>query len=345
MLPAMVLRAVESAAQALGLAGNPVLVAVSGGVDSTVLLHALHELSGRLGMRLTVGHVNHGLRGAEADADEAHVKGRAEGLGHPFLVRRVNPTGLREGGPSRSRPTLQEAARRLRYRALAAMTQEAGATRIATAHTLDDQAETVLLRLLRGTGPDGLGGIPERSPDGRVVRPLLTVPRESIERFARDRCLQWREDPSNRDAAFARARLRVDWLPRLGEAFNPDWLRAVSHLAEAQRRDSEWIEQQVEREAAGLFVREGRGLRIAPMGWEDRPEAISRRLARLALRRCGAGRDVSRVHLERMLRFLRSGRPGACLELPGGLRMRRQRDHFRLGPGEEAEPGAARAGC
>jgi tRNA(Ile)-lysidine synthase len=288
----MVLRAVDAAARALGLAGKPVLVAVSGGVDSSVA-----------------------------------------------------PAALREGGPSRSRPTLQEAARRLRYQALQAMAEESGATRIATAHTLDDQAETVLLRLLRGSGPDGLGGIPERSPDGRVVRPLLGVPREAIERFARERCLPWREDPSNRSGSYARGRLRVDWLPRFGEAFNRDWLRAVAHLAEAQRRDSEWIEQQVEREAADLFSADGGGLRIAAVGWEDRPEALARRLARLALRRCGAGRDVSRIHLERMLGFLRSGRPGAGIELPGGLLMRRQRDHFRLGPRDGRAPGAAGAGC
>lgn len=341
----MVLRAVGATAGSLGLAGRRVLVAVSGGVDSCVLLQALYELSGSLDLRLAVGHVNHGLRGAEADADEHFVATRSESLGLPFLVRRVDPLALRSRGPSRSRPTLQEAARRLRYQALRSMADEVGAERVATAHTLDDQAETVLMRLLRGAGPDGLGGIPEHSPDGLVARPLLGVSRRDIERFARRRCLQWREDPSNRSRAYARGRLRADWLPRFGEAFNPAWLRAVGHLAEAQRRDSEWIEQQVQQQAEKLFSPAGSGLRIAPSGWADRPEPLSRRLARLALRRCGAGRDVSRTHLERMLAFLRTGRPGAYIELPGGLTLRRRRDHFQLERPAASSSGNASAGC
>jgi tRNA(Ile)-lysidine synthase len=213
------------------------------------------------------------------------------------------------------------------------MAEEAGAERIATAHTLDDQAETVLLRLLRGTGPAGLGGIPERSPDGRVVRPLLGVPRAEIERFARERGLVWREDASNRDPAFARARLRRDWLRELGAAFNPRWLRAVGDLAEAQRRESEWIEPLVEQEAAHRLARDGDGWTLACVGWERLPAAQARRLARRALFAAGAGRHVTRVHLERMLALARSGRTGARLELPGGLLLIRERGRVRLHPG------------
>src|SRR5262249_58771718 len=106
------------------------------------------------------------------------------------------------------------------------------------AHTLDDQGETVLLRLLRGTGPTGLGGIPERSPDGRIVRPLLGVSRAEIERFAGQRGLVWREDASNRDPAYARARLRRDWLGSLGAAFPPPWLRGGRGLGEAHGGES-----------------------------------------------------------------------------------------------------------
>jgi tRNA(Ile)-lysidine synthase len=247
-------------------------------------------------------------------------------------VARVEPHRLRAAGPSRARPTLQEAARRARYAALEAQARELGAERIATAHTRDDQAETVLLRLLRGAGPDALGGIPERSPDGRIVRPLLGVGRSEIAAYAREVGLAWREDGSNASRAYARNRLRHDWLPGLERAFNPRLLRAVADLAEAMRRDGEWIGPWVESEAGRWTKQEGASLWIAPDPWSVLPEGLARRLARELLRRAGAGRDLSRRHLLRTLAFLRAAQRGKRLELPGGLTLLREASGFRLGP-------------
>lgn len=340
--PPRLLVELERAARALGLAERAVLVAASGGIDSTVLAHGLHALAQRLGLRLALGHVNHGLRGAESEADQAFVEALGTKLGVPVLCRRVAPQTLRAGGSSRARPTLQEAARRLRYAALGEMAREAGAELVATAHTLDDQAETVLLRLLRGSGPSGLGGIPERSPDGRVVRPLLGVSRAEIERFAGERGLSWREDASNRDPAFARARLRRDWLRGLGEAFNPRWLRAIGDLAEAQRRESEWIEERVSEEVGRRLAREGETWLLDCEGFAALPEALVRRLVRRVLHAAGAGRDLSRRHLERSSAFLARGRTGATLELPGGLVLERARRCVRL---VRRSGGQAQHGC
>jgi tRNA(Ile)-lysidine synthase len=331
----------ERAVRALGLTGRAVLVAASGGIDSTVLAHGLHALAGRLGLRLALGHVNHGLRGSESDADQAFVEALGAKLEVPVFCRGVAPQELRRGRASRTRPTLQEAARRLRYAALDEMAREAGAGHVATAHTLDDQAETVLLRLLRGTGPSGLGGIPERSPDGCIVRPLLGVSRREIEHFAAARGLSWREDASNHDPAFARARLRRDWLRGLGEAFNPRWLRAIGDLAEAQRRESEWIEERVGEEARLRLAREGETWVLDCDGFGALPAALARRLVRRVLHAAGAGRDLSRRHLERTLAFLARGRTGATLELPGGLVLVRARHAVRLvrGSGGQAQHG------
>jgi tRNA(Ile)-lysidine synthase len=326
----MVSRAVSRAARALDLAGRRVVVAISGGVDSTVLLHVMTREAGRLGIGVVAGHVNHGLRGAESDADEAAVRGLAEALEVPIRVAQVDPESHRVDRPSRERPTLQEAARRARYDALHKLASEAGAERIATAHTLDDQAETVLLRLLRGSGSDGLGGIPERSPDGRVVRPLLSVPREAIEHYARQERLSWREDPSNRHPRYARGRLRSGGLAELAAAVNPAWLRAVGDLAEVQRRDAEWLEQLVDDAWQRLFRESGDDLAIVRDGWGDLPEGLARRLMRRALREKGAGRDVTRAHLLRMLGFLRSARPGTRLELPGPLELHCGSEGFLL---------------
>ncbi len=328
----MVVREVGRAVGRLGLAGRSLLVAVSGGVDSLTLLCALRELAERRALNLSIGHVNHGLRGADSEADEAAVRELAGELGLGVQVARAEPASLRSGRSSRDRLTIQEAARALRYRALRAMAARERCAHIVTAHNADDQAETVLLRLLRGTGPDGLGGIPERSRDGCVVRPLLRVSRSQIEAFARERALVWREDASNASPAYARNRLRRHWLPALAGEFNPRLLRALCDLAEAQRRDSEWIAGQVECEAAARFTREGLWLRIEAVDWGGLPEALARRLVRSALEQCGAGRLTSRIHLERALAFLRSGRSGTRLELPGGLRLERGAEGFRLGP-------------
>lgn len=336
----MVLRALRRGVRGLDLSGRRVLVAASGGVDSTVLLHGLRALDQELDLKLLVGHVNHGLRGAESEADEAFVSGLASDLGLQFASRRVEPRTARAGLPSSRRLTLEEAARQLRYRALRCMAREAGAERIATGHQADDQAETVLLRLLRGTGPAGLAGIPARSHGGSVVRPLLRVPRATIETWARERGLSWREDSSNRSLGHARNRLRERWLPALAREFNPQLLRAVGDLAEAQRGESEWFEAEVEREAAARLLFDGDALWIEGKDWGAMPVALARRLARRALHEVGAGRWVSRVHLERMRRFLAEARPQARLELPAGFQLVRVGGRFRLS--EVPPPGRAR---
>jgi tRNA(Ile)-lysidine synthase len=218
---------------------------------------------------------------------------------------------------------VQEAARRVRREALLELREALGADQVATAHTADDQAETLLLRVLRGTGPAGLAGIAPRTADGRIVRPLLAVRRDEVLGYAQARDLAWREDPSNADVRYARSRLRHQWLPGLREAFNPRLLRALGDLAEAMRQDSEWIEDLVEREAGRRFRDDGDATWVDAKDWDaDRlPDALARRLARQVLHRRGAGRDVSRAHLDRMVAFIRAGSTPRTLELPGGLRL------------------------
>lgn len=343
--PGDVTEALLREVEALELAGRRVLVACSGGLDSTVLTHVLCDVAAQSGFQVCLGHVNHGLRGEESDADERFVVALAATLKVPVRTRRVDPGELRKGCSSLERPTLQEAARELRYAALVAMAVELDAERIATAHHADDQAETVLLRLMRGSGPDGLGGIPERSPDGRLVRPLLSVSRAQLEAFAHRHGVEWREDRSNAEGDYARNRLRRDWLPGLAAEFNPRLLRAIGDLAEAQRRDSEWIRGRVESEAAARFSIEGPWLRIDAKDWIGMPEALARRLAREALARSGAGRLATRVHLQRMLAFFRGAQIGKRIELPGDLTLSRDQVGFQLGPLRGTRPDRPRGAC
>ena len=294
-------REVARALDALQLRGRHLLVAVSGGLDSVALLHLLMEQRERCGLRLSVGHVDHGLRGAASRADAGFVRALAEELGIDGAVECVEPHRLRDGGSSRARPTLQEAARRVRYDALRRMATRARADVIVTAHTADDQAETVLLRLLRGCGPDGLGGIPERSPDGRVARPLLGVTRAALSEWVAARDIRYREDATNASDRYTRNRLRRHWLPQLERSFNPQLLRALANLAEAQRRDAEWIGELVTRELADRVEWTAGGCVILREGWDALPEPIVRRAAKRLVEHVGGGRDLTRRHIDRVV--------------------------------------------
>jgi len=347
----MLVEAVERALREFTLHDRNVLVAVSGGIDSVALLHACVEVAARVGIGLCVGHVDHGLRHTESDGDAAFVANLACELGLRSCVRRVDPRSLREQTSSRSRPTLQEAARAQRYTALYEMACEAECAHIATAHTLDDQAETVLMRLFRGTGPDGLAGIPDRSPDGVVIRPLLRIPRVEIARYASNRKIAWREDSSNANLAYSRNRLRQRWLPGLSQDFNPQLLRAIGNLADAQNEDSQWIESLVAQHAKSRFSEERGWIRIRGDDWQTLPRALAARLMLRALKQCGGSRDASRVHVARMLDFVRFGQTGTHIELPGGVRMVRARDGVRIGPlAADSDPatgpgGGVRSAC
>ncbi len=326
----MVEAKLEEALTALELEGLRVCVAVSGGVDSVCLLAALQRAAARRAIVLSVAHVNHGLRGTESEEDERFVQAIAMESSLPFATRRIDPAAFRDARSGRARPSLQEAARTLRYAVLREMADEQGAERIATAHHLNDQVETVLLRLLRGTGPDGLGGIPERGHGGRVVRPFLRVSREEILAWACAEGTAWREDPSNSSLHYRRNSLRATWIPKLSEEFNPQLLNAVDRLAEAQRRDSAWIAEMVAAEAGRCFRRSESELEIRREGWGDIPDALALRLARRAFEEMRQGREVTRHHLQRMVEFLRHGRTGTRIELPGHLVLRCERNRFCL---------------
>jgi tRNA(Ile)-lysidine synthase len=213
------------ATHALCARGDRVIVAVSGGPDSMALLHALWEGRERLGLTLEVAGVDHGLRPAAAE-ELALVRARAEALGLPFVRLGVDVAAAKRG------PSWQDAARRARLAALEELAAARGAQRIALGHQADDQAETVLFRIVRGTGLPGLGGIPYRR--GLYIRPLLDVRRAEVLRYLRRRSIPFAEDPSNADLRFARARVRHRYLPLLAQE-NPRVVEALVALAASAR--------------------------------------------------------------------------------------------------------------
>lgn len=216
--------------------GGGTLVALSGGGDSVALLHVLHALSGRLGLTLEAAHLNHALRGGESDADEAFCREICETLGVPLHVRRLSPGDLDVRGES-----LETAARRERREFLRSLADERGCGRIATGHTRDDLAETVLQRLIRGTGPSGLAGILPVS-EKLWARPLLGTPRTAGREYLRARGISWREDSSNADTVFFRNRIRNNLMPVLEEQFSPGVSGSIARLAELSRVQEEFLD-------------------------------------------------------------------------------------------------------
>lgn len=293
--------------------GARLVAAVSGGPDSLALLVLLHQLRDAGHVALVAAHVHHGLRERDADLDARHVEEVARALDVPFELRRVDARAARV----ERRRGLEEAARTVRRAALEDVRARTGSDLVALAHTRDDQAETVLLRLLRGTGLDGLGGMPVSS--GRFVRPLLGVRRRELREVLRDARLSWRSDGSNWGPSSARALVR-GLLARVEARFNENVAENLARLADLAAEDAAWLDAAARDEASRLgLVAAPRGLegppaasrlRSVPDGLAALPPVLARRLVRAALR--NARPDAPPPSLEAVERALEValGRPG-----------------------------------
>ena len=320
-------------------AGERVGVAVSGGADSVALLLLLLELRNKLGIVLSVVHFNHKLRGKASDADEKFVAKLAAKHGLEFHSASVYVAQKAK----EERANLEDAARRARYDYFRSLVDSGTCARIAVAHTADDQAETVLAHLLRGTGLAGLGGI--HPVAGPVIRPLLGVRREELRSFLRARKQTWREDATNRDTKRMRARIRKKLLPLLQKQFQPAIVEHLASLAELAREDEAFLDTLTMAQVRAT-VQEGSGL--AQVGIEDllraekknpnaenteeaefteKKKAISTRMVRRIVEKVKprAG-QLGAQHVETVLRMARSGQSGSALALPGGVEVRRERD-------------------
>ncbi|MBC7253553.1 MAG: tRNA lysidine(34) synthetase TilS [Actinobacteria bacterium] len=306
--------------------GDLVVAAVSGGVDSLVLLDVLAHVAPREGVSLRVLHVDHGLR-PESSGEAEYVKGAARHYGLPFRSVRVEVQASRPKGLSP-----EEAAREARYRAFEEELAASGARRLATGHTADDRVETLLLRLFTGAGPRGLAGIPPVR--GPYVRPLCLIWREEVERYARFLPLAPLEDPTNRDTRLPRNRVRHVVLPFLEEHF-PGVRKVLLREAEALGEVWEWLEERA-REAEAEGVRqEGGNLEVSSSYLFALPPPLRRELVARLVRRSGAEPDYHL--LEDILRFSEGG-GSASLDLAGDLRVTREYGRLIFGaapPGKE----------
>ncbi len=292
-----------------------VLVAVSGGPDSTALLHLLVGLREKTPLEIHVGHFDHGLRGEESDADREFVADLARRLGLPLVVQSLSETSVQAG--------LSEAkARELRYRFLEAAADEIGADRIATGHTQDDQAETVLLNLLRGAGSDGLAGIPPRR--GRIVRPLQEAPRSEVMAWLGEHGHAFREDSSNLDPVFTRNRIRHELIPHLESLDRPGLRRRLAATAELLRDESTLLEELARQHYRDLSRRAPGQVALDAAGLEALPVALARRVLRQAYREACQSSYAPGMQAVEALRALASRQAGGSLSLPGGFQAVRE---------------------
>jgi tRNA(Ile)-lysidine synthase len=284
-----------------------VLVAVSGGADSTALLQLLVRLARSMPMTLHVAHLDHGLRGEESVADRRFVEEMAAGLGVPFTSRVLEPAGRLS----------EDQARAHRHRFLGHVAQTVGAQRIATGHTRDDQAETLLLNLLRGAGTRGLAGIP--AVRGRYVRPLLMASRQDVEGWLREQQILWREDASNEDRSFTRNRVRHELLPLLEQDYRPGIRGRLAATAKLLQDDQDLLTRLAGEHYRRLVEPCPDGMALDAPGLRALPPALSRRLLRRAYRDALPGaQGPGRALVARLETLLAGIRPGAT-DLAGGL--------------------------
>jgi len=303
------------------------------------MLLALTEIAQELQISITVAHLNHGIRGRAADADEKWVRALAERLGLPCIARKVSLRNSKLRGRGES---LEMAARRVRYDFLARAARQVRASCIVTAHTADDQAETVLMMLARGCGAAGLAGIPaESSVNGaRILRPLLDVSRAEVVQYLKLRGAQWREDSTNRDTKLARNRVRHCVLPFLAANLNPNIAEALRRVAAVARENEEWMDSIASRMLKSRLESDG-ALNVS--GFSRLHPAAKKRVLRLWLRHHGLLSEKTGFNLmERLDRFASSERGSATVKLPDGAALERRYQSIRVaGPGENSAQSAS----
>ncbi|MDO8588599.1 MAG: tRNA lysidine(34) synthetase TilS [Armatimonadota bacterium] len=294
--------------------GETVIVAVSGGADSVALLHALWTLKESLALSLHVAHLNHGIRGRQADRDAEFVASFADEFGLPLIVEKVDVPALKKAW----RLSTEEAARKARYEFFDRTAEAVGAGRVATAHTLDDQAETVLLNLIRGAGPDGLSGIPPVR--GKYVRPLLHISRLEVLEYCAAHDLKYRTDSTNLRIEYRRNRVRLELIPLLESHYNPRVKSVLASSAEILREESGLLSALASELFDEAAIQTGPLEVVLDIGHLLRAHAaLGRRCARMAIERVkGDLRDLSFEQVERILRRLDAG-GDFTLTLPSGV--------------------------
>jgi len=299
-------------------AGDTVVAALSGGADSCALLNFLHSVKDEYKINILAAHLNHGLRGGESDADELFCVRMCSAYGVPCAVLRADA----RAEAKKRRMSLEEAGRALRYEFFEKTANNIGADKIAVAHNKNDNAETILLNLIRGAGPGGIAGIPPVR--GNIVRPLIDCPRDEIEAYCAQNNIKYRTDSSNASVLYTRNKIRNALIPRILE-INPSGVDAIVNCGALILENERYMDGL----ATNAF-----GVCSGPGGWIDIKklsmynEAIVKRVLRAAYGQTGGSmKNLTHLHVEALIKLM-SGPSGKTIDLPGGAEARK--DYSRL---------------
>jgi tRNA(Ile)-lysidine synthase len=306
--------------------GDHVLVAVSGGADSTALLICLHKFASVFPLSLTAAHLNHRIRGAEADEDQEFVSRMCADRGIPFVSEQIEV----KQEAAKAKQNLEEYARTARYDFLRRVADRVKAHKIAVGHNLSDQAETALFRIIRGSGLEGLSSI-YPVVDGIVIRPLLECARDSIRQYLKDLNVPFREDSSNTDLRHARNRIRRELMPYLEKSFNPRLAPILAREACLTRETWSFIESLAVEACQNIHSRIENGLLLKIDGLLKLHPALQKQVLRQALKELlGSLRGIGSVHIQSILSLCTTGQSGDRMPIPHGCIAVRQFDSLLI---------------
>ena len=306
--------------------GEHVVVAVSGGADSTALLLCLKTLAREMKLTLTAAHLNHCIRGAEGNADAEFTRRLCETLEIPCVVETIDVKKQAED----SGENLEAVARRVRYAFLRRAAHSAGAKKIAVGHNRNDQAETAIFRFLRGSGIEGLSAIRPVRGDG-IVRPLIDCSRELICGYLRDKAVCWREDSTNAELHYARNRIRRELIPYLEKEFNPRLIDTLARETGIARETWDFIETQSRAALANLRDETEEGISLDTTGLLRLHPALRKQVLRLALKEgFDSQQDIGAANIESLLKLCEKRTGGGEIRLAGGRRGIRRFDRLLL---------------
>ena len=306
--------------------GDKIVVGISGGPDSVCLLHILVEISGKFNIKLIAVHVDHMLRGEEAENDRKYVEKFCRNLGIPLFVESYNIMEI----ANQEGIGLEEAGREIRYKVFQKIADQTGSSKIAVAHNKNDRAETVLMNIIRGTGLEGLKGIDYKN--GNIIRPLLDIERKEIEEYCRLNSLEPRIDSSNLKNIYTRNKIRLDLIPIINSMFNTNIVDSLCRMSLIAREDNELLEENAMKCLEDVCIKKQAGsILLNSKKLADMHPALAKRVIRQCIKSVkGDLKGIESEHINRSLQFAKSGRTGACIQLPHNIRIKRIYDTIEI---------------
>ncbi|SHI07507.1 tRNA(Ile)-lysidine synthase [Sporanaerobacter acetigenes DSM 13106] len=308
--------------------GDNVLVGVSGGPDSMALLYALLSIQTEISFSLYIAHVNHGVRGREADEDEKFVEKISGKLGIPFYSKKIDM----EGYAREHKLSSEDAGRRLRYKFFREVLLSINGGKIAVAHNKNDQAETLIMRFFRGTGLDGLKGMEYRNGD--IIRPLLDISRNEIEDYILEKNINTRLDRTNLENIYNRNKIRLELIPYIVDNFNPNIVDTLWRTSRTMSNDSEFLEEfSKERYRELVKVEDKNSIILCRQKFSREHIAIKQRIIRHSIYNLTGTLDgISEIHVRNVLELFERGDTGKSVDLPNRLEVKTSYDDliFRI---------------